>query len=391
AATSAGSGARGGSGARDVRLFRNGSLVKIWRGDVLKSEPSATLEATVPIVAGENHFTAYAFNHDNVKSADAELTLKGADALKRAGVAYILAVGVNKYANLGYNLKYAVADASEFGAELRRQQERLSGYERVELISLYDGEATKRNILRALADLVARVRPEDALTVYFAGHGTAHENQFYLLPHDLGYAGARGSLDAAGLRTMLAHSISDRELEEAFERVDAGQLLFVIDACNSGQALEAEEKRRGPMNSKGLAQLAYEKGMYILTAAQSYQAAHEAARLGHGFLTYALVEEGLKKGEADDGPRDGELSAREWFDFATARVPKMQEDLMRDAGKRGLNIAFQFGEEGIADPDKRSVQRPRAFYRREFGVRQLIVARPLTITPPASGAGQSLK
>lgn len=48
------------------------------------------------------------------------------------------------------------------------------------------------------------------------------------------------------------------------------------------------------MNSKGLAQLAYEKGMYILTAAQSYQAALEAAQLGHGYLTYALVEEGLK-------------------------------------------------------------------------------------------------
>ena len=34
------------------------------------------------------------------------------------------------------------------------------------------------------------------------------------------------------------------------------------------------------MNSKGLAQLAYEKGMYILTAAQSYQAANEAERYG---------------------------------------------------------------------------------------------------------------
>jgi len=32
--------------------------------------------------------------------------------------------------------------------------------------------------------------------------------------------------------------------------------------------------------------------MYILTAAQSYQAALEAAQLGHGLLTYALVEEG---------------------------------------------------------------------------------------------------
>ena len=41
-------------------------------------------------------------------------------------------------------------------------------------------------------------------------------------------------------------------------------------------------------DSKGLAQLAYEKGMYILTAAQSYQAAQETSQLGHGLLTTRL-------------------------------------------------------------------------------------------------------
>ena len=88
-------------------------------------------------------------------------------------------------------------------------------------------------------------------------------------------------------------------------------MLFVIDACNSGQALEAEEKRRGPMNSKGLAQLAYEKGMYILTAAQSLHEAKEATQLGHGLLTYSLVEEGLKQTLADDEPKDGTVTVRE--------------------------------------------------------------------------------
>ncbi len=100
----------------------------------------------------------------------------------------------------------------------------------------------------------------------------------------------------------------------------------MIDACNSGQALETEEKRRGPMNSKGLAQLAYEKGMYILTAAQSYQAALEASRLGHGYLTYALVEEGLKTPAADVEPKDSQLLLREWLDYATNRVPQMQQE-----------------------------------------------------------------
>lgn len=54
------------AGARDVRLFRNGSLVKVWHGDVLKSQSNITFEVQVPVVAGENQFIAYAFNRDNV-------------------------------------------------------------------------------------------------------------------------------------------------------------------------------------------------------------------------------------------------------------------------------------------------------------------------------------
>jgi len=168
------------------------------------------------------------------------------------------------------------------------------------------------------------------------------------------------------------------ELEESVEGLAASSLLMVIDACNSGQALEAEEKRRGPMNSKGLAQLAYEKGMYILTAAQSYQAALEAAQLGHGLLTYALVEEGLKTAAADNEPKDGVLSAREWLDFATERVPQMQEEKMKESRGLGLGIAFTEGEQKIADPEKRSVQRPRVFYRQEMQVDPLVIAKPVS-------------
>jgi uncharacterized caspase-like protein len=218
--------------------------------------------------------------------------------------------------------------------------------------------------------------PEDAVIVYFAGHGTAEQNRFYLIPHDLGYTGARTELDETGLKTVLEHSISDRELEQAFEKVDTGQLLLVIDACNSGQALEAEEKRRGPMNSKGLAQLAYEKGMYILTAAQSYQAALEAAQLGHGYLTYALVEEGLKQTAADVAPKDGKVLLREWLDYATDRVPQMQEAKMKEGRKLKQVVVFVEGEEKIADVEKLSVQRPRAFYRRELETQPLVIAKP---------------
>lgn len=374
-----------GSGARDVRLFRNGALVKVWHGDALENKNGKTiLETTLPVIAGVNQLTAYAFNRNDVKSADATLTITGADSLKQPATAYVVAVGVNSYSNAGYNLKFAVPDAGDFSGEVERRQQNLLGrFAKTEVVSLSDSEATKANMLLALNRLsgvetgalpkdapaglekLKPVQPEDTVVIFFAGHGIAYHSRFYLLPHDLGYAGSRRRLTEAGFQTILDHSVSDRELETAFEKVSAGQILLVLDACNSGQALEAEEKRRGPMNSKGLAQLAYEKGMYILTAAQSYQAALEATELGHGLLTYALVEEGLKKNMADAAPHDGRVLLQEWLDYATNRVPQMQEQKMQQGRSVGANVAFVEGEENVSDVQKRSVQRPRVFYRRD--------------------------
>ena len=364
------------AGARDLRLFRNGSLVKVWRGEVADARGRAAFETTLPLVAGENHLTAYAFNRDNVKSQNASLSVRGAESLRRAGTTYVLAVGVNAYADPRYDLRYAVADARDFAEEVRRQRAHVEPRAKSETLFLLDGEATKANVLAALRRLAGAeqplppgapaalaalgpAQPEDAVVIFFAGHGTARGQRFYLLPHDFKTAPAAG----AGFEG----AISDQELEAALEPLAAAQLAFVIDACHSGQALDAAEKRRGPMNSKGLAQLAYEKGMYVLTAAQSHQAALEAAELGHGFLTYALVEEGLRRGEADaPATRDGSIVVREWFDYATERVPQMQAGRLRQA--RGLELPVTFAADGDA-------QRPRVFYRREIDQRPLVVAR----------------
>jgi WD40 repeat protein len=363
------------AGARDVRLFRNGALVKVWRGDVLRGQPIVTLTAEVSIVAGENQLTAYAFNHDNIKSSDATLVVNGAESLRRRGTAYVVAVGVNEYAPNPFfrNLKYAVADAEEFAAEVKHQQEQLAQYEKVEVIKLTDAAATKANVIGALAELAKKAQPEDVVVVYFAGHGLAESERFYLIPHDIGVETKQIDQRAALDALLTAQGISATELENAFESVDAGQLTLIVDACNSGQALGGEKEGRGPMNSKGLAQLAYDKGMYILTAAQSFQFASELPRLKHGYLTFALVDEGLKQGAAPRA-QDGTLSVRAWFDYATMRVPiiyreekaRLSDD--RLAQLRGLNL-------GAAAGTVDEVQQPRVFYRRELEAQPFVIAR----------------
>jgi hypothetical protein len=70
------------------------------------------------------------------------------------------------------------------------------------------------------------------------------------------------------------------------------------------------------------------------------------------------------------------LDAREWLDFAEARVPQMQEEKMKQSRGVGIDIAFVEDEQRTSDPAKRSVQRPRVFYRRELEANPLVVAKP---------------
>lgn len=413
---------------RDVRLFRNGSLVRLWRGNSVEELVRSGCQRTgaakgagrkilctadVKITSGGNEFTAYAFNRDNVRSATAEETVEGALSLKRDGTLYVLAIGVNKYKNSEKDLSFAVADVDSIASGLSAQQSKLSGdgYAKTQVVKLLDSDAKRANILAALKrfsidgdkntlppDLSASAlselskikpaEPEDALVIYFAGHGTArcektasgqtNCDRFYLIPHD-GFPTGEME-DAAWLAAIYRNSVSDEDLETALETVDAGKLLFVIDACESGQALEAEEKRRGPMNSRGLAQLAYEKGMYVLTAAQSQQAALEISKLGHGLLTFALIE-AFQKGDKNN---DKFVFEREWMDYAVRQVPTLQFEAMkqRNAENRGAGnkkkkeITVVPGDDPNAEPEKRNLQTPRVFYRREDSTSPFIVAKP---------------
>ena len=371
-----------GSGVRDVRLFRNGTLVNAWRGQLSLAGGTVRMETRVPLVAGENRLVAYAFNSDNVKSSDAEVSVSH-DAPDRQASVYVFAIGVNEYTNRDFDLRYAVPDATAFAGEFARRQQQL-GATRVRMVTLLNGDATRSNILLGLARLsgrhegplpvgapvalaaLERVRPEDTVAVYFGGHGVATDDRFHLIPTDIPYTGPRVGVRAA-LPEVHGRSISDIDLEQAFEPMDARHVLLFIDACQSGQALESEDPRFGPMNSRGLAQLAYEKGMSILTASQAYQTALESAQVGHGYLTYALVEEGLKSAAADRSPRDGMVTVNEWFDYAVGRVPEIQIEAVRriTAGQRELTF-----EAGV------SLQMPRVFTRRDPVASALIVARP---------------
>jgi uncharacterized caspase-like protein len=296
----------------------------------------------------------------------------------------VIAIGLNTYANPQFKLNFAQADAEAFASEFARRQLAVKNYDAVNTIPLLNADATKANILAVFKRLAgapldsfpqeqqlliaqaAPVGPQDGVFIYYAGHGYAYQNRFYLLPYDFKIPEADEDLAKAE-----SNAISDLDLETALEPVDGSRMVLVVDACQSGTVLENGE-RLGPMNSKGLAQLAYEKGMYIVTASKGVQAALEAQFVGHGFLTYALVEEGLKTKAA---AVNGEVELRHWMDYATLRVPELDIAFHTGNGKLSLppENLDDVQEQQLNDPN---LQHPRIFYRREPETTPFIVSRP---------------
>ncbi len=345
------------AGVADVRLFRDGRLVGHPQrpGEALRLD-ATTQRATVtfrgirlPQGASSVGFSAYAFNTDRVKSATVRSTYRvpaGMNA-NHKGKTYVITIGVNKYDNAAFDLRYAANDArlttkllSEHITAQRTHREV------VPVTLLSEGEtlrdATKARIRAVLAVLggqpadrrelagvahasrLEAATPDDLVILSFAGHGHAAEGGvFHLLPLDI-----VGS-DTRITPQLLTRAISTDELETWLRDVDAGELAMVIDACYSAASVEGKDFKPGPMGSRGLGQLAYDKGMRILAASQASEVANEERVLEHGMLTFALMRDGIGERRADFRPQDDRIRLGEWLAYGVEGVPRLERELAK--------------------------------------------------------------
>jgi WD40 repeat protein len=356
------------SGAEDLKLFRDGQLVRYapTQPGPLTLDPkshAATISFNgIPLPTlterREVDFSAYAFNVDGVKSTTVHRAfIPRVSNMPPQRRAYVMAVGVNVYDSPAWNLNFAVADAQAILEELVGRLRKSGRFEEVVAILLVSdrpreemgerGAATKVNVhtvLDALAgkqvstqalglipngERLRKASPDDTVLISFDGHGYADiGGNYFLFPADIGPGHGKEVTS-----TLLQNAISGEQLREWLRDVDAGEMDMIIGACQSGAAV-GEGFRPGPLSARGLGQLAYDKGMRILAAAQPNEPALEGAKAGlvdHGYLAYALVEDGLKKGKADYKSRDQRITLSEWLSYGAYRVPRLLDELQQRA------------------------------------------------------------
>lgn len=328
---------------RDVRLFRDGRLVGRQPAELGGSADVRFQHIAVPSSARKVELTAYAFNSANVKSVTTkkEVSLE-VHAPPRRARAFVVAMGVDAYGDPSLDLAFASADAELLGSRLQRA---LGGtFEETSLVlagrARGDLSGTSNAFVSALRRLggvaegslagvsgveaLQAATPDDVVVVTFAGHGTTSaDGHFQLLFGD--YDGERkGTLD-------------DLRLAAEMAAIDAREIVFVIDACQSGASIDAGGFKPGPLGAKGFGQLAYDKKMRVLAASQAADVALEDSTHQHGLLTYALGVEGLGMGAADFAPADGKILLSEWLAYGARRVPALAEGILaKPASERGV-------------------------------------------------------
>ena len=183
-------------------------------------------------------------------------------------------------------------------------------------------------------------------------------------------------------------------LTDHLRHVDAGDFVMVIDACNAAASVQGGGFKPGPMGSRGLGQLAYDKAMRVLAASQAEAVALESDRLRHGLLTYAMLREGLAGGAADRAPEDRWIDLTEMLNYGVERVPLLYEDI-RDGsfvvlGKGLTPYEPSCGNEQGGDASDcreqsvASVQRPSLF---DFSRSEQDVCMPVVPAEPPRADG----
>lgn len=272
-------------------------------GVVAGASVDHTVEA--PLDPGTNEIQVRVYDSENTVFLETAPILVAApiEPGQQQGRLFVLAVGIDRYAQPGADLAFAAADARTFVATVRENAVGL--FRGIEVVSLFDAEATRASILAALERLATQVRPQDTFFLYMAAHGVRSpiDDKFLFIPHDT---------DRRNAQTLAATALAEGQLIAALARIPARNGFLFMDTCYSGQ-----------LTAEALANVGHETGRFLLTASTSVQEALDSYDGRNGVFGFAVKE--ALSGRA---PRDeeGVISALSLGDFVARRVGQLARE-----------------------------------------------------------------
>jgi len=225
----------------------------------------------------------------------------------RKGDLYALVVGVSKYASAGIpHLNLAAKDAKDFAQFIKGQKE---FFNEIHLQFLTDEQASRAKIEKFLLYEVRRATKDDAVILYFSGHGSIdpmRADDFYFLSHD-----SDPEIPAATAVLMNGPRF--------FHKLAARQVLVVLDACHAGNFSNIQTRSTGEALRSYIQQVGQSSGQVIISSSSPSEYSQEVPDLPNGVFTHYLLDGLAGKADRDS---DGVVTVKEAYDYAFEQTRK---------------------------------------------------------------------
>ncbi|MCK1389036.1 caspase family protein [Bradyrhizobium sp. 21] len=268
-------------GIKAMATDRVGSATANGDGTLMISQKFA-------IEPGDNLIEFAVYNEKGlIASSPARITVK---ATGRAAATkprlFILAVGINDYADSRLKLNFAVPDARAIASSFEKAG---SGfYESAKVRLLLDDEATSTRMEAAFRQLSTDVKATDVFVFFVAGHGRTLNGKYYFIPQDFRYRDQD---------SYVQNGVSQEQWQKWIAWIQARKSILIYDTCESGSmTADAASLAPGQRGTRAVEEqaVAYEKlkeamGRTILAASTDTEPALEGYK-GHGILSYAVMD-----------------------------------------------------------------------------------------------------
>jgi WD40 repeat protein len=282
---------------------------------VVPSDPSCKYQEDLPSQANSSDFVK---KLQNAKPEVFKTPWDGEPSVTADSTLNVLTIAIGQYpANSGFDpLPYATKSAKaveDFFSEQSRSDRKPYAHVRV-WPGLYDLSATREAIRSKFNEIAKETGENDVVLIYLVGHGvvTPGQEMFYFVP----VGGLDQRIRETGLNTAM--------LAEAIRDMPARRILLVIDACQSGGAVEAlskigevkarVEELRGQQERTQGARHEHGVGVYVVAATLPLAYAVQLRAEDQSALAVTLLE-GLRQGT-------GSVGARQLIDYLTLRLPE---------------------------------------------------------------------
>lgn len=327
------------------------SRMNVWINDVplfgkagksLKERRTSTLRHPVDVILsqGLNRIEASVINANGTESYRIPLFVKYTPAQPRKEAVYFIGIGIDRFADTAYNLRYCSKDIRDLALRLK---ERYSAG--LQMDTLFNENVTVERV-KAIKQKLLQSREDDKVIIAYSGHGLLSKDyDYYLSTYNVNFIRPE------------QNGLPYEELENLADGIRARRKLLLIDACHSGE-LDKEEMQKiagfqaeqaknnkvvginkgiklpannrvGLKNSFELMQQLFvnvskSTGTTVLSAAAGTQFALEMGDIQNGVFTYSIMEL-LKPGKS---VTVGELKA-----YVSQRVVELTKGLQQPTSR----------------------------------------------------------